>query len=227
MLQAVFWDMDGTIVDTEPFWFKAQNELASHFGIDWTEDQAKLLIGKALPDSAKVMQDAGTLLSIDEIVHHLTNSVLDQVTREVFWRPGARELLAQLRHAGIPCVLVTMSRHPLAAEVVRHLPRGTFEFMITGEMVTRGKPHPDPYLMAAERLGRVVEDLSMDRVVAIEDSLPGVASAFASGAITLGIPNMVPLPEAPGVRLWPTLERRTVSDLQTLVALRAPVPVDI
>jgi beta-phosphoglucomutase-like phosphatase (HAD superfamily) len=113
-----------------------------------------------------------------------------------------------------------MSRRPLAEEIVRRLPRETFEFLITGEMVTRGKPHPEPYLMAAERLGRRVEELSLERIVAIEDSLPGIASANASGAVTLGIPNMVPLPEAPGVRLWPTLEHRTVPDLQALIGPR-------
>jgi HAD superfamily hydrolase (TIGR01509 family) len=223
MLQAVFWDMDGTIVDTEPYWFQAQRELASTFGMDWTEEQATLLIGKALPDSAQVMRDAGTALPIDDIVQRLTNSVLDQVKRDVFWRPGARELLAQLRGAGVPCVLVTMSRQPLAAEVVRHLPMGTFEFMITGEMVARGKPHPEPYLMAAERLGRDIDDLALDRIVAIEDSLPGIASASASGALTLGVPNMVPLPASPGITLWSTLEGRSVADLEALIPSHVPV----
>lgn len=222
MLQAVFWDMDGTIVDTEPYWFKAQEQLMARFGIPWAEDQAKLLIGKALPDSAQILRNAGAELHINEMVQLLTELVLDQVRGHILWRPGAREMLADLCEAGIRCVLVTMSRRPLAEEIVRHLPPDTFDFLITGEMVRHGKPHPEPYLMAAERLSRSVQDLTMGRIVAIEDSLPGIASANASGVVTLGVPNMVPLPETPGVRLWPTLEHRTLSDLRALVA---PLPL--
>ncbi|WP_104195695.1 HAD family phosphatase [Cryobacterium sp. M15] len=155
--------------------------------MDWTEDLATLLIGKALPASARIMQDAGTALPIGDIIQRLSNFVLDQVKRDVSWRPGSRKLLAQLRVAGVRSALVTMSRQSLAAEVVRHLPMGAFEFMITGETVSRGKPHPEPYLMAEERLGRDIDGLSLDRIVAIEDSLPGIASASASGAVTLGV----------------------------------------
>lgn len=218
MLQAVFWDMDGTIVDTEPFWFKAQHELAAQFGVPWTEGQAQLLIGSALAASATVLQDAGIDMGVDEIITTLTASVQAQVTQDVLWRPGAKELLAELRQEGIPCVLVTMSHHPLAAEVVSHLPHGTFEFMITGDMVTHGKPHPEPYLMAAELLGKTMENLSMERIMAIEDSLPGLASANASGAVTLGVPNLVALPDTAGVTLWSTLGGKSVSDLEALVA---------
>ncbi|WP_245934434.1 HAD family hydrolase [Arthrobacter psychrolactophilus] len=223
MLQAVFWDMDGTIVDTEPFWFIAQHKLAAEFGVSWTEEQAKLLIGSALSNSAKVMQDAGIDMGIDDIISTLTASVQNQVTADVIWRPGAKELLAELREQCIPCVLVTMSHHPLAAEVLSHLPEGTFEFMITGDMVTQGKPHPEPYLMAAELLGKTVENLSINRCVAIEDSRPGLASAHASGAVALGVPNLVTLMESPGLTLWPTLGGMTVADLQGLVEERALV----
>lgn len=96
--------------------------------------------------------------------------------------------------------------------------------MITGDMVTRGKS-PEPYLMAAERLGRDIDDLSLDRIMSIEDSLPGISSASAPVAVTLGVPNMVSLPETAGVTLWSTLESRTVADLRSLIASRAPVPV--
>lgn len=224
MLQAVFWDMDGTIVDTEPFWFIAQRKLAAQFGVPWTEEQARNLIGNALDASARVMQEAGISMGIDEIIAMLTASVQAQVTQEALWRPGARELLAELRQQGIPCVLVTMSHRPLAAEVLSHLPEGTFDFIITGDMVTHGKPHPEPYLMAAQLLGREMGQLSMDRVVAIEDSLPGVASAKSSGAVALGVPNLVDLPDTPGVTLWPTLRGKSVADLQGLVEARALVP---
>lgn len=82
----------------------------------WTEDEAKLLIGSALTASAKVMQDAGVELSTDDIIGRFTASVKVQVTQDVLWRPGARELLAELHQMGIAFVLVTMS-HPMTNAV--------------------------------------------------------------------------------------------------------------
>lgn len=221
MLQAVFWDMDGTLVDTEPYWFKAERALLARFGVGWTDEQAEMLVGNALPDSAKILQSAGAELSVAEIVEHLTASVVDQVGEIIPWRPGAREMLAHLRRAAVPCAMVTMSHTALAETIVRQLPAGSFEFLITGEMVTHGKPHPEPYLRAADHMARRLGNLSLDRAVAIEDSIPGLASAVAAGVVTLGIPNVVPLPETAGATLWPTLAGKTVSDLIGLVEERA------
>ena len=100
------------------------------------------------------------------------------------WRPGARELLAALNVRGVPCALVTMSwQHP-TDEVVRQLPPGSFQAVITGDMVMNGKPHPEPYRRAAEELG--VDPLSC---VAIEDSPTGVASAEAAGCVVVAVRN--------------------------------------
>ncbi|MGF7123271.1 HAD family hydrolase [Rhodococcus sp. BE178] len=219
-VQAVLWDMDGTLVDTEPYWFRAETELMAAHGIPWSHEQATSLVGSALPDSATVMRDAGVDLGIREIIDTLLESVIAQVRVEVPWRPGARELLADVRDAGIPCAMVTMSERPLATEIARMLPPGTFEFLVTGDMVTRGKPHPEPYLLAVETMRRTRETLVHDRVVAIEDSLPGLASARASGVVALGVPNMVALPDDPGHTLWPTLEGRTAAHLHELVLER-------
>ncbi|MGW0177299.1 HAD family hydrolase [Rhodococcus sp. NPDC003322] len=217
-VQAVLWDMDGTLVDTEPYWFRAETELLAAHGIPWSHEQATALVGNALPDSAAVIRAAGVDLGIREIIDTLLASVIAQVRAEVPWRPGARELLADVRAAGIPCALVTMSERPLAAEIDRLLPAGTFEFLVTGDMVTRGKPHPEPYLLAVEKLRGTRASVTHDRVVAIEDSLPGLASAKASGVVTIGVPNMVPLPADSGHTLWPTLAGRMAAHLHELVA---------
>ncbi|MFE4503814.1 HAD family hydrolase [Rhodococcus sp. NPDC056743] len=221
MLQAVFWDMDGTLVDTEPSWFAAERALMSRYGVEWSDEQATALVGKALPDSAAVLRAAGADLPIREIVDELVAAVVAGVRQSIEWRPGARELLAQVRAAGIPCVLVTMSEAPLAEAVASALPPGTFQLMVTGDMVERGKPHPEPYLRARADLSALAGPISMDQVVAIEDSIPGLASAIAAGAVAVGVPNMVSLQEDPGVVLWATLAGKSVTDLEELVAGRA------
>ncbi|WP_271036534.1 HAD family hydrolase [Rhodococcus rhodochrous] len=216
-VHAVLWDMDGTLVDTEPYWFRAETLLTAEYGVAWSHEQAAALVGNSLPTSAAILREAGVDLDIRQIIDALVDSVVTQVREVVPWRPGAREMLAEIRDAGIPCVMVTMSERKLASEIHRLLPSGTFEFVISGDMVERGKPDPQPYDLAVERLSASREDLSRDRIVAIEDSLPGLASAKAAGVVTLGVPNMVALPDGPGHTLWPSLEGRGLADLGRLL----------
>jgi HAD superfamily hydrolase (TIGR01509 family) len=124
-----------------------------------------------------------------EIVEMLLDRVVAQLRIEVPWRPGARELLAAVNNAGIPTALVTMSWKRFADQVVECLPSGSFRVSVTGDEVTRGKPHPDPYLLAAERLGVDARDC-----VAIEDSPTGVRSALAAGCRVLGVPHVIEIP---------------------------------
>ncbi|KAD3632811.1 HAD-IA family hydrolase [Arthrobacter yangruifuii] len=212
-LQAVFWDMDGTIVDTEPYWIAAEKELTAAFGVDWSDAQAEAMVGQALEVSAGMLQQAGVPLGIREIIDRLIGQVAAQVRREVPWRPGARELLTELQSAGIPCALVTMSEQVLAQEILRALPAGTFGVVVTGDMVGRGKPDPEPYQLAFDTLKGTVPGLDKARVVAIEDSLPGATSAQAAGLVTLTVPNFVALP--PGVfrHEWDSLAGRGVDHL--------------
>lgn len=153
-VQAVLWDMDGTLVDTEPYWFRAEADLLAAHDIPWSHQQAAALVGgNSLPTSAAVLRAAGIPFDVREIIDTLLESVIAQVRRQVPWRPGARELLTAVRDVGIPCAMVTMSERPLAAEIDGLLPDGTFEFLVTGDMVVHGKPpHPEPYLRAVEGL---------------------------------------------------------------------------
>lgn len=219
-LQAVLWDMDGTLVDTEPYWFNAEVELLDVYGVPWTVEQSEALIGNALPLSATVLQEAGVDLGAREIIDRLIHSVAQQVRQRVPWRPGARELLAQLRSAQVPCGLVTMSEPELADEVLRHLPVNTFTVQVTGSSVERGKPEPDAYLLAANRMAQEHADqaaLSIDGMVAIEDSLTGVTSSLAAGIATVGVPNILPLSPQPGLTIWTTLAGKTVQDVASIL----------
>lgn len=222
-LQAVLWDMDGTLVDTEPYWIQGEMELVAQHGGTWSEEQAEALVGQSLTFSSRILQSAGVELSSRQIIDHLIGQVVRAVRREIPWRPGARELLAELRAAEIPCALVTMSEKPLAEEIRRQLPDGTFDFLMTGDMVAQGKPDPEPYRRALELLQETNPAAGVDNVVALEDSLPGVTSAQAAGLITVGIPHFIPLPEDGGRVHWETLQGRSVADLQSLVQRRSTI----
>ncbi|MCQ1953388.1 HAD family phosphatase [Arthrobacter sp. zg-Y238] len=216
-LQAVFWDMDGTLVDTEPYWIAAEKELTSSFNVGWTDAQAEAMVGQALEVSAGMLQRAGVPLENRAIIDRLIGQVAAQVRREVPWRPGARELLAELQAADIPCALVTMSEPVLAREIIRALPAGTFDVVVTGDMVSNGKPDPEPYQLAFDTLAGSVPDLDKACVVAVEDSLPGATSAQAAGLVTLTVPNFVPLPPGAFEHEWQSLAGRGIDQLRELL----------
>jgi HAD superfamily hydrolase (TIGR01509 family) len=191
---AVLWDMDGTLVDTEPYWIDAEYALAARHGGTWSHEHAMQVVGRDLLDSGRYLREhMGISISPERIVEELLDSVVAQVERVVPWRPGARELLADLRRAGVPCALVTMSYTRFVDPILSALPSGTFAEVVTGDAVGRGKPHPEPYLTAARLL-----DVLAHECLAIEDSDTGATSAVAAGCTVLCVPHHVPLPTGVG-----------------------------
>ncbi|WP_349898156.1 HAD family hydrolase [Parafrigoribacterium soli] len=205
---AVLWDMDGTLIDTEPYWLSAERELVLSFGGTWSHEDGLQLVGNGLWESAAIFQERGVALDADEIVSRLTDRVLEQIEAEVPWRPGSRELLKAVRDAGIPTALVTMSVRRMAEYVVSAVGFEAFDAVVAGDTVTHSKPHPEPYLKAAELLG-----VDPAQCVALEDSAPGLTSALAAGTTVIGVPLHVPLEEGPGHTIWHTLEGSTLNDL--------------
>ncbi|MFC3299172.1 HAD family phosphatase [Arthrobacter agilis] len=220
-LQGVLWDMDGTIVDTEPYWIRAEKDLVEEHGGTWSTEQATALVGQALDFSAGLLQEAGVDLGIRSIIEHLTGRVAAAVAQAVPWRPGARELLADLRRREVPCAMVTMSEPLLATAVASRLPEGTFSHLVTGDRVRSGKPDPEAYQLGFDLLASEVPGLRKDRVIAIEDSLPGVTSALGAGLVTLAVPHFVALPADERRTDWETLQGRTALDLAALLERRA------
>ena len=204
--EAVLWDMDGTLVDTEPYWIEAEFELASRHGGSWSREHALNLVGGDLLDSGRYIREhMGIDVEPAEIVEQLLDSVVARVEQAVPWRPGARELLADLAERGVPCALVTMSYRRFVAPVLDALPADTFRVVVTGDGVSHGKPHPEPYLKAARELR-----VDPATCLAIEDSNTGARSAETAGCVVLVVPSHVPVLEG---------DRRVFRD--SLVDIRA------
>lgn len=212
--RAVLWDMDGTLIDSEPYWIAAEAELVSSYGGTWTTEQGYQLIGNALPVSARILQDAGVDMAVDEIVDRLTADVTDRVvTSGVPFRPGARELLFDLREAGIRTAMVTMSMRRLAKVVIERIDFPAFDLLIGGDDVENPKPHPEPYLKAADALGIDIAD-----AVVIEDSIAGVTSAVSSGAVSIAATNIIDVSQLGADAVWQGLDGRSARDVSDLFA---------
>lgn len=210
---AVLWDMDGTLVDTEPYWIECEIALSKEFGGSWDYADSQTMIGSDLIDTGTALRDrGGVALEPFDIVERLIEGVIERVAQHLPWRPGARELLEACVAAGIPCALVTMSWRRLVTAALSSLPEELFAATITGDEVSRGKPHPEPYEAAARALG-----VDPAHCVAIEDSRTGTASALAAGCATLGVPHVVTLSPAKNLTIVDTLVGVSVDDLGELL----------
>lgn len=205
--------MDGTIVDTEQYWQTAQlNLLADHGLPPLTEEQELGMVGSSMADAAEFFAGLGVELKPGEIVDHMNATVMASILKELDWRPGALELLEALHAAGVPNALVTNSTRILADAVVSTLEDPLFTIVIAGDEVENGKPHPEPYLRAAEQLG-----VAPDRCVAVEDSQRGLEAARAAGCATIGIPHGQKLEAHDAHLVTTTLEGITLERLGDLV----------
>lgn len=215
MPQAILWDMDGTIVDSEEYWIVAELELVNLFGGTWTHEDGLALVGNGLPQTAAKLQEHGVELSIDEIIQALTNRVLEQIEVAVPWRPGAIELIHQFQAAGIPQALVTMSIERMARAVAAVIPGTPLTEVVAGDNVLKTKPDPEAYLLAAERL-----EVEVTKCVAFEDSPSGCRSAHGAGAVTVGVTNLVSLDGIPADVVLDTLVGVTAPQIFELFAAK-------
>jgi HAD superfamily hydrolase (TIGR01509 family) len=203
-LAATLWDFDGTLADTEPIWIAAEFELIPKWGGEWNDQHAHQLVGNALIDSGTYI---AKVIGRDDlepawIVEQLLAQVVEYCrTQPIPWRPGALELLASLRAAGVPNALVSASYRELLDVIIERLPEGTFTASVAGDEVTAGKPDPEPYLTACKKLGVQPQDC-----VVFEDSPPGARSGGDSGAKVVVVENVVPVPDAPNQLKMGSLE---------------------
>jgi HAD superfamily hydrolase (TIGR01509 family) len=172
--------MDGTLVDTEGAWSQAAGGLARTHGVPWSAVDDDRIVGWAVPRLADHLRSRGVQLSRAEVAERLHRAVRAQTATAMPWRPGARDLLAQVLATSIPVGLVTATYATgvgALLDAVKDLSaRGGFDVVITGDVVAHQKPHPEPYLRAARQLGVEPGDC-----VVLEDSVTGVTAALEAG----------------------------------------------
>lgn len=217
----VLWDLDGTLVDTEPAWIAAEHQIVAAHGGTWSHEDARAIVGFDLLDAAAYIRaNGGVQLEPQVIVEQMLDAVMQSIANAVPWRPGALALLAELAAARVPCALVTMSWRRLADAVVSALPTGSFAVTITGDEVANGKPHPEPYLAAAAALG-----VPATACIAIEDSPTGAASAESAGCTVVVVPNVVDVPESPGRWRFTSLTEVDLATIRRIAAATSPAEV--
>lgn len=213
---AVLWDFDGTLLDTESIWMASEKRVMADFGANWSTAQALQLVGMPADDNSKLMLDAieeqvGVRPDIDPAdFWTLVSSGVTTALRtgELPWRPGALELLTELHELGIPMALVSASPRELLMSGVDRMIPGVFSTIVAGTDLTHGKPHPEGYLRAASEL-----DVDPYDCIVIEDSLPGVTAGRASGAVVVAVPCAKPLPLDDGQVNLDSLAGVTADDL--------------
>lgn len=218
-LQAVLFDMDGLLVDSEPLWFEVEHAVMSRLGGDWTEQDQRALVGGSLHRSVDyLLSRASRPASHDEVADWLIGGMADLLSsREVTVMPGAIDLLRQVRAAGIPQALVTSSERVIMEAVLASLARHDIAFSVTvcGADVDNPKPHPEPYLRAAGLIGAEPKFC-----VALEDSPNGTASAEAAGCATVVIPSLIPVQDQPGRLVASSLAEIDLALLHGLLGAR-------
>ncbi|MDX6328061.1 MAG: hypothetical protein QOI83_444 [Streptomycetaceae bacterium] len=212
-LQAVLLDMDGTLVDTEGFWWDAEVEVFAELGHALDEAHREVVVGGPMTRSlGHLISVTGTDATLAELSALINLRFTELIGRGVPLMPGARRLLTELAAHEVPTALVSASHRRVIDTVLVSLGPEHFAFSLAGDEVTRTKPHPDPYLLAAARLGA-----DPARCVVIEDTPTGVRAAEAAGCRVVAVPSIAPIGPAPGRTVVGSLEHVDLSFLRSLV----------
>jgi HAD superfamily hydrolase (TIGR01509 family) len=210
--RAVLLDLDGTLVDTEGIWWAAETEVFADLGHVLDEEHRAVVVGGPMSRSVgHLMRVTGTSATLAELTPAINARFEQLIARGVPLMPGARRLLTELAAHGIPTALVSASHRRTIDAMLPSLGAEHFAFTLAGDEVTRTKPHPEPYLTAAARIGA-----DPAACVVVEDTPTGVASAEAAGCRVIAVPSVVPIEPAPGRTVLASLEVLNVSFLRSL-----------
>lgn len=212
-LQAVLLDMDGTLVDTEGFWWDAEVSVFADLGHRLDEGWRDVVVGGPMTRSAGYLIEAtGADITLPELTVLLNDRFEARINGGVPLMPGALRLLAELAAHQVPTALVSASHRRIIDRVLASFGPGDFSLTVAGDEVARTKPHPEPYLMAAARLGA-----DPARCAVIEDTATGVASAEAAGCRVVAVPSVAPIAPADGRVVVASLEQVDLGFLRSLV----------
>ena len=193
-LQAILFDMDGLLIDSEPLWYEVESEVMAQLGGQWSAADQQELVGGSLDKSLDYLLARAARPAPRREVGRWMVDGMTALLRErgVHVMPGARELLAEVTEARMPNALVTSSERQIMEAVIPKIGM-TFGATVCAEDVRRSKPAPEPYLRAAELLG-----VDPARCIVLEDSPNGVAAGEAAGCLVVAIPSLLPIPTRAG-----------------------------
>lgn len=209
---AVFFDMDGLLVDSEPEWLLSEKEVTKPFGYTWLEADQIACLGGPLTKVGKYMFDkCGQQQSPEYFTQTLIDTQVARMRGNTPTMPGALELLRELQSNGVKTALVSASPRNIVDAVLNNLGHKLFPFSISADDVTTTKPNPECYLTAASMSGSEISNCLI-----FEDSLTGMNAAIASGGYLIGVPHLVSIEESERVRVIKSLQQLSYAKLVEL-----------
>ena len=209
---AVFFDMDGLLVDSEPEWLNSESEIAAVYGYEWTSEDQIACLGGPLSRVGQYMHDK---CNQAETPDYFKNKLIDvqsgKMRSHTPFMPGAYELVKDLQRHGVKTGLVSASPRIIVDAVLDNVGADLFPFSISSDDVEHTKPHPDAYLKAAQLTNSAIENCLI-----FEDSLTGVGAATSSGAWLVAVPHLVHVDESERVRVIKSLEQLNFTKVQEL-----------
>jgi HAD superfamily hydrolase (TIGR01509 family) len=210
-MSAILFDMDGTLIDSEPLWLEAEIEIMEELGCDWDQQDQINCLGGPIDKTENYMQDRSNNIKpfgyftkkLDDVMEQKLSTKLDLI-------PNALEIINECKRFELKIALVTASSGRLMRAVLKRFPVGIFDTVVSYDDVERSKPDPEPYLLAAKTLG-----VDITNCVVLEDSLTGVQSGLSAGAQVIGIPHLVKMPSNPNLRVVESLSEINMDRLIT------------
>lgn len=209
---AVFFDMDGLTINSEPQWLEAEIELTAPYGYNWTTEDQAACLGGPLWRVGQYMSDVCNGAEDGSYFHNaIVQLMANKVRQFADFMPGAKSLLSQLHEAEIPLALVSASPRVIVDAALGHVQPIPFRMTISSDDVKETKPNPEGYLKAATLL-----DVEITNCLILEDSATGVKAAQASGAKVIAVPHLVKIAEDSQTKVVHSLEDLSFSKLKDL-----------
>ena len=208
-MSAILFDMDGTIINSEPLWLQAEIQVMAELGCHWDEQDQINCLGGPMEMTEKYMQDrSGNVKPYGYFGQRLNEVMKFKFVTDLELIPNSLELIRKSKEAGLKTALVTASGRELMNSALTRFPESSFDIAISRDDVANSKPHPEPYLMAAEKL-----KVKITECVVLEDSMTGVRAGLDSGAQVVAISHIIPIANEKNLRVISNLSEITFKQL--------------